>query len=104
LTARRVRFTAQAFEHVRREKAWWLNNRDRPDLLANELERLLEILSAVPGIGTPYKLSPIPGVRRSYLRRAAVHVYYTFAASEILIRAVWGAGLEHGPEIIADSD
>jgi plasmid stabilization system protein ParE len=99
LTHRRVRFTSGAFDHVRRQKAWWVKNRDYPEVFADELKRVLEILLRMPGIGTPYKLSPIPGVRRVYLRRAAVHVYYTFDSSEVLIRAVWGARLEHGPDI-----
>jgi len=84
LTHHRVPFTSGAFDHVRRQKAWWLKNRDYPDLFADELERVLEILSRMPGIGTPYKLSPIPGVRRVYLRRAAVHVYYTAKFSSVL--------------------
>ena len=102
MTKRRVQFTSKALEHVRREKAWWLQNRDHPNVFADELERVLEILSTVPGIGTPYKPSPIGSVRRVYLRRAAVHVYYTFDRREVLIRAVWGARLEHGPEITSD--
>jgi plasmid stabilization system protein ParE len=102
LKRRRVRFTSTAFEHVRREKAWWLQNRDHPDVFADELNRVLEILSTVPGIGTPYRPSPIEGVRRVYLRRAAVHVYYTFDRGEVVIRAVWGARLEHGPELTSD--
>ena len=37
LKNRRVRFTATAQEHVRREKAWWLANRDHPDVFTEEL-------------------------------------------------------------------
>jgi plasmid stabilization system protein ParE len=92
LTHRRVRFTSKAVDHVRRQKAWWLKNRDYPDVFGEEFERVLEILSRLPGIGTPYKLSPIPGVRRVYLRRAAVHVYYTFDSSEVIIRSPGARG------------
>jgi hypothetical protein len=102
LTQRRIRFTSTALEHVRREKAWWLQHRDLPDVFADELERVLQILSTIPGIGTRYKPSPIRSVRRVYLRRAGVHVYYTFDRNEVLIRAMWGARLEHGPEITSD--
>jgi plasmid stabilization system protein ParE len=86
----------------RRQRAWWRKKRDYPDIFGEELERVLEILSRLPGIGTPDKLSPIPGVRRVYLRRAAVHVYYTFDSSEAIIGAVWEARLEHGPDIDSD--
>ena len=37
LKNRHVRFTATAQEHVRREKAWWLANRDHPDVFTEEL-------------------------------------------------------------------
>jgi plasmid stabilization system protein ParE len=99
---RRVRFTATAQDHVRREHAWWVANRDYPDVFADEVERALEIVSRLPGAGSPYMPSPIPGVRRVYLRRTSLHVYYTFDDNEVLIRAVWGARLEHGPDISSD--
>ena len=46
---RRVRFTATAQEHVRREKAWWLANRDNRDVFTEELEQALRIIAALPG-------------------------------------------------------
>jgi hypothetical protein len=99
---RRVRFTATAQEHVGREQAWWLANRDYPDVFADELERALEIVSRLPSAGSPYPSSPVPGVRRLYLRRTNLHAYYTFDTREVVIRALWGARLEHGPDINAD--
>jgi plasmid stabilization system protein ParE len=104
LTPRAVRFTSIALDHIRRERTWWDQNRDYPEVFADELERVLEILSSVPGIGTPYGPSPVAGVRRVYLRRAAVHVYYTFDRHEVVILAVWGARLEHSPVINPDSE
>jgi len=101
---RRVTFTATAQEHVRREKAWSLSNRDYPNVFANELERALEVISRLPGAGSPYAQSPVPGVRRVYLLRTSLHVYYTFDDSEVLIRAVWGARLEHGPDRDINAD
>jgi len=100
--SRRVRFTATAQEHVRREKAWWLAHRDYPDVFVDELARALEVVSRLPGAGSPYAASPVPGVRRVYLRRTSLHVYYTSDEREILIRAVWGARLEHGPDMRSD--
>jgi len=52
LKNRRVRFTATAQEHVRRQKAWWLANRDHPDVFTEELEQALQIIAALPGAGT----------------------------------------------------
>ncbi|PYR51280.1 MAG: hypothetical protein DMF89_06100 [Acidobacteria bacterium] len=96
---RRIRFTATAQEHVRREKAWWLANRDNTGVFAEELEQALKIVATLPGAGTPYAQSPVPGVRRIYLRRVVAHLYYTFDDDEVIIRALWGARRERGPRI-----
>ena len=45
-----------------------------------------------------YAHSPVPGVRRIYLRTIVLHLYYTFDDSEVLIRALWGARRERGPQ------
>ena len=95
---RRVRFTATAQQHVQREKAWWLENRDHIEVFAEELERALEIATVLPGAGTLFASSPIAGVRRLYLRKVAVHLYYTFDDREVIIRALWGARRRRGPQ------
>jgi hypothetical protein len=99
LNTRRIRFTATAQDHVRRETAWWSANRDHADVFAEELEQALKIVAMLPGAGTPYVQSPVPGVRRVYLRRVAAHLYYTFDEAEAIIRALWGARREHGPRL-----
>ena len=86
-------------EHVRREKAWWLANRDHPEVFNEELEQALQIIAALPGAGTLYAQSPVPGVRRVYLRRVGVHLYYTFDDARVIVRALWGARRERGPQI-----
>ena len=96
---RRIRFTATAQDHVRRETAWWLANRDHANVFAEELEQAIKIAAMLPDAGTPYAQSPIPGVRRVYLRRVAAHLYYTFDEDEVIIRALWGARREHGPQL-----
>jgi hypothetical protein len=53
LRARRVRFTDTASSHVDRERAWWVENRDDREIFATELERAIEILAILPGVGTP---------------------------------------------------
>ena len=96
---RRIRFTATAQEHVRRENAWWLANRDKTGVFAEELEQALKIVAALPGAGTLYAQSPVTGVRRIYLRRVVAHLYYTFDDDEVIIRALWGARRERGPRL-----
>ena len=95
---RRVRFTFIAQQHVACEKAWWLENRDQVDVFAEELEQALKIVATLPGAGTPYASSPVSGIRRIYLRRVALHLYYTFDEREVIIRALWGARRERGRE------
>lgn len=96
---RRVRFTFTAQQHVAREKAWWLENRDHTEVFAEEFEQALKIVAMLPGAGTVYTGSPVPGVRRVYLRRVALHLYYTFDDDEVVIRALWGAHRERGPQL-----
>jgi hypothetical protein len=99
LKQRHVSFTYTAQQHVARENAWWLENRDRPEVFAEELEQALRIVAMLPGAGTVYGPSPVPGVRRVYLRRVALHLYYSFDPDQVLIRALWGARRERGPQL-----
>src|SRR5262249_27550853 len=99
LKNRRVRFTATAQEHVRREKAWWWANRDHTDVFAEELEQALKVIAVLPGAGAPYAQSPVPGVRRFHLRRVGAHLYYTFDDAQLIIRALWGARRRRPPQL-----
>jgi hypothetical protein len=49
LKNRHIQFTATAQEHLRREKAWWLANREHPDVFTEELEQALQIIAVLPG-------------------------------------------------------
>jgi hypothetical protein len=60
--------------NVAHERARWLANRSHPEVFAEELERALKIDALIPGAGTVYALSPVPGVRRVYLRRLALQL------------------------------
>lgn len=94
---RRVRLTATAEQHLEQERAWWRTNPDHQALFATELESAMQILAIIPGVGAPYLLSPIPALRRLYLRKVGCHVYYTFDDREVIVRALWGARRERGP-------
>jgi hypothetical protein len=97
LKTRHVSFTLTARRHVEQQQAWWRENRDYPEVFAEELDQALAIITMLPGAGTLYAHSPIPGVRRVYLRRADVHLYYTFDDTRVIVRAVWGARRGRGP-------
>lgn len=99
MTLRLVRFTSTAQEHVRREKAWWVENRTHTDVFATELEQAVKILALLPGAGTSYRHTEVAGLRRVYLRKIACHIYYTFDEQEVIVRALWGAKRDRGPAI-----
>jgi plasmid stabilization system protein ParE len=101
LRPRRVRFTATAQRQVAHEKTWWLDNRLHIDVFATEIDEAVRMLSLLPGAGTPYAGAGTPGLRRLYLRKIACHVYYTFDAHDVIVRAVWGARRVRRPPLKA---
>lgn len=94
---RRVRFTATAQRHVRREKTWWIENRIHQDVFVAEFEEALRVLAILPGAGTPYEQAGVPGLRRLYVQKVACHLYYTFSEFDVIVRAFWGARRQRGP-------
>lgn len=80
---------------------WWLENRLHLDVFAAEVGEAVRILSLLPGSGTTYSAAGSPGLRRLYLRRIACHVYYTFDAHDVVVRAVWGARRVRRPPLKA---
>jgi plasmid stabilization system protein ParE len=99
LKPRRIRFTATAQRHVRRERAWWVENRIHLDVFAAELEEALRILALLPGAGTPYLRTGVADLRRLYVPKVACHLYYTFDEDEVIVRAFWGARRVRGPSL-----
>lgn len=71
-------------------------NTPRPSPTA---EKALKIIAALPGVETLYAPSPVSGVRRVYLRRIDAHLYYTFDDARVIVRALWGARRERGPQL-----
>ena len=98
MNERRIQFTVTAEQQVRAEREWWLANREFRELFATEFESALRILSIVPAAGTPYTKSSTSSLRRLHLRKLTCHLYYTFDDHIVIIRAMWGARRERGPE------
>ena len=96
---RRVRFTATARAHIGRERQWWLQHRDYPQIFAAELEEAVKILAVLPGVGNPYPGAGVPGLRRFYLEKVAHHLYYTFDDEQVIVRAFGGARRGRGPVV-----
>ena len=66
-------------------------------MFVTELEKAIEVLALLPRAGAPYTDSGVPDLRRLYIRRLGCHLYYTFDADDVIIRALWGARRAHGP-------
>ena len=54
-----------------------------------------------PGVGSSYPR--VPGMRRIFLERVAVHVYFTFDGDRVIVRAVWGARRRRGGNRASDA-
>jgi len=94
---RRVQFTATARRHLLHEREWWRTNRAQVDAFTTDLERTLELISTLPGVSSGYLR--VPGMRRIFVERIGVHVYFTFDDDSVIIRAVWGARRRRGPRL-----
>ena len=99
MTPRRVQFTETARVHVRAAITWWRENRLNTNILADEIEESVSLVSRLPGVGAKYDRSNVEGVRRLYLRRASYHVYYTYDAETVTIRGLWHARRDGAPPL-----
>lgn len=99
MTRRKIRFTATAREHLRLLKRWWRENSARPEILDHDLGEAIRTLSVLPGIGSPYRTTSIPGVRRLFVERLTSHLYYTYDDREVVIRALWHARRGSRPDL-----
>jgi plasmid stabilization system protein ParE len=98
VTRRKVRFTATAQNHVRLLRRWWSENSAYPEVLQHDLDKAIETVSILPGVGARYPAAPVLGVRRLYLDRLMSHIYYTYDEREVVIRALWHARRGSGPD------
>lgn len=99
MIGRHVSLTVTAQTQIDQQHRWWIENRDQPQLFEVELAAALDLVGLLPGIGTPYELSPIPRVRRLYLDKIDSHLYYTYDDERVIIRSLWGARRGGGPSL-----
>jgi hypothetical protein len=55
---RQVLFTATARRHVLRERDWWVTNRENVEAFASDLDRALDLIATLPGVGASYPQIP----------------------------------------------
>jgi plasmid stabilization system protein ParE len=95
----RIRYAARARREANRINAWWIENRpSAPTLFMEELGHALELISAHPGLGTPYT-SAYGTVQRVLLPRTRYHVYYAQESGQAVVVSIWGAQRRRGPKL-----
>ena len=94
---RRVQFTATARRHVLREREWWIANREHVEAFASDIDRAINLIATLPGVSASYP--PVAGMRRVFLERLGLHVYFTYDDDSVIVRAVWGARRRRGPRL-----
>ena len=94
---RRVQFTATARRHVLRERDWWVTNREQAEAFTADLDRTINLIATLPGVSSSYL--QVPGMRRIFVERIGLHVYFTFDDQTVIVRAVWGARRRRGPRL-----
>jgi plasmid stabilization system protein ParE len=94
--------TPEADAQIRAIDDWWRRNRfAAPDLFADELAAVFDIIGHVPNIGRLYRASPVSGMRRVLLKGTRYHVYYVPLADEVRVLAVWHGRRGVGPPLRA---
>jgi plasmid stabilization system protein ParE len=72
-------------------------NRAQADAFTSDLERTIGLIATLPGVSSSYPR--VPGMRRVFVERIGVHVYFTFGDESVIVRAVWGARRRRGPRL-----
>ena len=81
---------------------WWIINRSSsPTLVIDEFERCVSLLVGSPDIGTPFRRTSVPGVRRLVMTKTKHFVYYVHDGTNavVYILAVWGAPKSGSPPL-----
>jgi hypothetical protein len=72
-------------------------NREKADAFASDLDRAINLIATLPGVSSSYP--PVAGMRRVFLERLGVHLYFTYDDDSVIVRALWGARRRRGPRL-----
>ncbi len=99
---RHVVLVDEAEQQLKRIDRWWLAHRQAsPDLFLDEFDQAIDLLSELPDIGSPFKRTNRPGIRRLLLRRSNYWVYYFHdrRRSIVYILAIWSTFRGSAPRL-----
>jgi plasmid stabilization system protein ParE len=96
-----VRLTPIAARQAESAFAWWRQNRPAaPELLEEEFERAISVLSSHPLSGPVLDDPAYAEVRRVSLSRVRYHIYYRLRGERTVeIVAFWHSGRGEGPPL-----
>ncbi len=98
-----VKFTKRADRHVDREAEWWAKNRlAAPDMLAEAIEKALDLISEFPHASERALNVRLEDVRRVYLHDTGHHLYYRVVGEPpkmIQVVAFWHSSRRSGPRL-----
>lgn len=96
----RIDITDEARAQILAAAAWWAENRSfAPGAVLQDLDRILELLSVQPGMGTSARRAMLAGVRRVTLNRIRYYVYYRVVGDALQILAFWHVSRGEGPDL-----
>ncbi len=99
---RRVVLVDEAEQQLKSIDHWWVAHRQAsPDLFLDELDQAIDLLSDLPDIGSPFKRTDRPGIRRLLLRRSKYWIYYFHdrRRSIVFILALWSTFRGSNPSL-----
>jgi plasmid stabilization system protein ParE len=95
----KVRIARRAQLEAERIDAQWREVADHPEVFAEDFLAAVKSLAELPGIGSPWPTPRRPGLRRVYLKRSNVHLYFVVEADEVRILCVWWSRLRKAPSL-----
>ena len=98
-----IKVAGDAQAQIEEAAAWWSQNRPlAPGAVRQDLDRILGLLAAEPGIGARAKRAKrakLQGVRRVTLSRIRYYVYYRVSGDTLEVLAFWHTSHGRPPQL-----
>lgn len=95
-----IKVSQNAQAQIEEAAAWWAQNRPfAPGAVRQDLDRILGLLSANPGIGARARRAKLEGVRRVTLSRVRYYVYYRVSGAALEVLAFWHTSRGRQPNL-----
>ncbi len=95
-----IKVARDAQAQIEEAAAWWAQNRPlAPGAVRQDLERILSLVAADPGIGARAKQVKLRGVRRVTLSRIRYYMYYRISGDALEVLALWHTSRGRQPQL-----